>query len=238
VAKNQDSLATVLTDFKASWDYCAGSWHSRWNDNYNLYNGNRIKKAYQGITDTFDPITFSTIETMTSALFGARPTFDFIPPSERQNQNTDILNALLDYYWDKDSWSIKCINWGRDFLRLGTSIVYLYWDKDCPRMLNIPIRDFFIDPSASTLENARYMGRRYLTSVEDLKSFEVVDLEASVDGTEIVMKPKYKNLDKVPKKRRTCSMAPPLRMPRRTKSKSSSTGQKTVSYQSLTAQLS
>lgn len=198
MAKNKtETLALVLKDFSAAWDYCAGSWHSRWNDNYNLYHGNRVKRAYQGITDTFDPITFSTVEMMTSALFGSRPRFDFIPPAEKQDQNTDILNSLLDYYWDKDQWSIKIINWGREFLMLGTSVVYLYWDGDCPRLINIPIRDFFVDPTASSLESARYMGRRFLTTLDDLKSFEVIDLEASVEGSEAVMKPKYKNLDSV-----------------------------------------
>lgn len=198
--KDTETLAQVLKDFKSSWDYCAGSWHSRWNDNYNLYNGNRVKRAYQGITDTFDPITFSTIETMTSALFGSKPRFNFIPPSELQDQNTDILNALLDYYWDKDSWSIKTINWGRDMLRYGTSVVYMFWDKDCPHLLNVPIRDFFIDPGCNSLEDARFMGRRYLTTLAELKSFEVVDLDKSIDGLEVVMKKKYKNLDQIPKR--------------------------------------
>lgn len=186
-----DTLSMVMRDFTASWDYCTGSWHGRWLDNYSLYNGNRIKVGYRGITDTFVPMTFSTIETMVSALFGSKPKFDFIPPSSKPDQKTDILNSLLDYYWDKDQWNIKVISWGRSMLMLGTSIVYLWWDMDHPCMINIPIRDFFIDPTASTLENARYMGRRYLTTVEELKSFEVVDPETGE------MTKKYKDLDKI-----------------------------------------
>jgi hypothetical protein len=193
---NEDALAIVLEDFDKSWEYCEGSWHGRWNDNYYLYNNNRVKVGYQGITDTFVPMTFSTIETMTSALFGTKPRFMYTPPAQKQDQNTEILNELLNYYWDKDKWSIKIINWGRDFLRLGTSIVYAYWDIDMPRLLNVPIRDFFIDPTCNNLENAAYMGRRYLTTLEELKSFEVVDLEKSTTD-EVVMKPKYNNLDEV-----------------------------------------
>lgn len=186
-----DMLDKVMKDFWASWNYCSGSWHQRWIDNYKLYNNNRVKVGYQGITDTFVPMTFSTIETMASALFGTKPKFGFIPPSSKPDQKTDILNSLMDSFWDKDQWSIKVINWGRSMLMLGTSVVYLYWDMDHPCMINVPIRDFFIDPMASTLENARYMGRRYLTTINELKSFEIVDPETGE------MRKKYKNLDKI-----------------------------------------
>lgn len=187
----QDTLDKVMKDFTSSWDYCTGSWHGRWIDNYALYNNNRVKVGYNGITDTFVPMTFSTIETMVSALFGSKPKFDFVPPGSKPDQKTDILNSLLDYYWDKDQWNIKVISWGRTMLMLGTSVVYLWWDMDHPCMINVPLRDFFIDPMASTLENARYMGRRFLTTTDELKSFEVVD----PDTGEMIKK--YKNLDKI-----------------------------------------
>lgn len=186
----------VLKDFNAAWNYCASSWHSRWRDNQFLYNNQRVKRGYEGISDTFVPMCFSTVETLTSALFGAKPKYNYLPPQDREDQNTEILNGLLDYYWDKDQWSLKNINTGRCMLKLGTAIDYYYWDGDHPVKLNIPIRDFFIDPDASSLENARFMGRRYLTTKATLESFEVVDFEASTDD-EVVMKKKYTNLDKL-----------------------------------------
>lgn len=196
--KSDPTLETVIKDFNSAWEYAQGSWHSRWNNNYSLYNNTRTKRGYTGITDTFVPMTFSTIETMTSALFGAKPKFNYVPPQDKADQNTEILNGLLDYYWDKDQWNIKVISWGRTFLMLGTSVIYLYWDIDHPVMINVPIRDFFIDPMATTLENARYMGRRYLTTKDELKSFEVVDIEGKQDADgNYQMKPKYQNIDKI-----------------------------------------
>jgi gamma-glutamylcyclotransferase (GGCT)/AIG2-like uncharacterized protein YtfP len=76
-------------------------------------------------------------------------------------------------------------------LTYGTGVVYLYWDIDHPCMVNVPLRDFFFDPTATDLYSASYVGRRYLTSLDDLKTYEVVDPEAGE------MKPRYKNLDKV-----------------------------------------
>lgn len=181
----------VVKDFERSWEYTQGSYHSKWEDAFALYNNERVKQSYNGVSNTFVPMTFSTIETMVAALFGSKPKFEYTPPKEKPDQNTDVLNSLLDYYWDKDKWDIKVIKWGRGMLREGTSMVYLYWKNDHPVMVNVPIRDFFIDPTATDLDNARYMGRRYLTTIEQLKEFEVVDPETGE------MTKKYKNLDQL-----------------------------------------
>lgn len=190
-SQKPDTLNQVMDDFKSSWEYTKSNYHSLWEDCFKLYNNTRVKKSYQGITDTFVPMTFSTIETMVAALFSSKPKFSYIPPQEKPDQSTEILNALLDYYWDKDKWNIKCISWGRSMLSYGTGVVYLYWNIDHPCMINVPLRDFFIDPTATSLETARFMGRRYLTTLDELKSFEVVDPDTGE------MKPKYKNLGKV-----------------------------------------
>lgn len=193
-----DYLAKVIADFNASWEYTSGAWHKRWQDNQYLYNGNRIKRGYVGITDTFVPMTFSTVETLTSGLFGSKPKFAYLPPQEKQDQKTDILNALLDYYWDKDQWSLKIINTGRNMFKLGTAVDYFCWEGDHPVLINVPIRDFFIDPTASSLDTAQYCGRRYLTTIEELKEYEIVDLDAAPDADgNYPMKKKYTNLDKL-----------------------------------------
>lgn len=197
--KKEDSLNKVLKDFKTAWDYCSSSWHKRWQDNYSLYNNNRVNVGYQGITDTFVPMAFGTVETLTSALFGAKPKFTFLAPATKPDQKTDILNALIDFYWDKDQWSIKVINTGRTGLQIGTGIDYFYWDGDHPCLLNIPTRDYFRDPTAPGDVEPRYQGRRYLSTLDELKSYEVVDLDkVDVFGAPTgEMKPKFSNLDKI-----------------------------------------
>lgn len=144
-------------------------------------------------------MTFGTVETLCSALFGQKPKYEFLPPQDKSDQKTDILNSLIDYYWDRDSWSVKNIVWGRSMLKLGVGIAYYIWENDHPCKIIVPLRDFFIDPNATSLEDAKYMGRRYLTTKEELESFEIIDLD-QVDqtGNPIgVMKKKYTNLDKI-----------------------------------------
>lgn len=196
-----DTLSTVVNDFNSAWEYTQSSWHDRWQNNQFLYNGNRVKRGYVGITDTFIPMSFATVETLTSGLFGSKPRFQFLAPENKADQKTDILNALLDHYWEKDQWSLKIINTGRNTFKLGTAVDYFFWDKDHPRMLNVPIRDFFISPTASSLDEycTGFCGRRFLTTLDELKSFEIVDFDSEPDADgNYPMKPKYSNLDMIP----------------------------------------
>lgn len=186
-----DAVEFVKGCFKKSWEYAASNYHGTWQDAWMLYNNKRVKTGYVGITDTFVPMTFSTIETLVSALAGQKPQFDFIPPHTKQDQDTKVLNAQLDFYWDKDQWNIKVISWIRSSVLYGTGVVFLYWESDHPCMVNIPLRDFIIDPECTSIENAAYVGRRYLTTIDELKSFEVTDPETGD------MKPRFKNLDQL-----------------------------------------
>lgn len=190
-----DRVKYVVDRFDSSWAYCQGNYHTTWESAWKLYNNKRVKIGYEGYSDIFVPMTFSTIETMVAALAGGKPSFDFLPPKDHPEQDTEILNALADYYWDKDQWNIKVQNWIRSMLLYGTGVVYLQWSVDHPVMVNVPLRDFFFDPNAVSMENCGtgfYAGRRYLTTIEELKSYEVIDPETQEP------KPKYKNLGDIP----------------------------------------
>lgn len=183
----------VVKDYGSAWEYTESSYHRTWEDCWKLYNNIRTDdgEAYEGIANTFVPMTFSTIETMVSAIAGGKPRFGYKATNKDQEQDTKVLTAKVDYFWDCDKWSIKTINWVRNVLMYGTGVVYLWWDIDKPRMINVPLRDFYIDPTASCIEDAAFIGRRFLTTLDELKSYEVVDPKTGN------MIPMYKNLDKV-----------------------------------------
>ena len=192
-SEQSEPLTKVVSDFRSSWDYTHTTYHELWHDCWKLYNNQRVDRAYDGITNTFVPMTFSTIETMVASLAGSRPRFDFSPTKEEQEVDTKVLNHLLDHYWDKDKWQSKVDKWIRSMLMYGTGVMFMYWDIDHPCVLNIPLRDFFVDPTASSPEEASFMGRRYLTTVEALKDYEYYDAEKEA------MVKTYKDLDKIGK---------------------------------------
>lgn len=155
---------------------------------------------------------FSTVETVASALFGTKPKIEYLAPSIKPDQKTDILNSLYDSFYERDQWSVKNIHIGRSFAKLGVGIAYYYWENDHPCKIVVPIRDFFIDPTNGDGETARYMGRRYLITKEELEQFEIVDFDNPIQtpvideltgmlsgemNTEYPMKKKYSNLDKI-----------------------------------------
>lgn len=176
-----DDVSEYLKKFNASWKYCSGSWHDRWTRNYKLYHGERVEVGYEGISDVFIPMVFSTIETLKAGMFGSKPRFNYTPPRNRPDQKTDILNAAVDMYWEMGQWSIKVMNTGHDFFNLGTGVDYWFWNVDRPDMLNVPIRDFIIDPTYTGNGEPGYAGRRYLTTKEELESFEIVDMDNPVE---------------------------------------------------------
>ena len=163
--------------FYDSWNYAKDSWHYRWERDWKLYNNQRVQKAYEGITNTFVPMVFSTIETMVAALGNSRPRFDWSPLDPTKQQSTEALNSLLDDFWEADRWDVKITEALRQDLMVGTAALFFYWDIDRPRMIHFSIRDAIVDPTATSPEDLGYSGRRYLTTLEALAKYEYVDTD-------------------------------------------------------------
>jgi len=174
-------LDKTMKRFNDSWNYAKDSWHYRWERDWKLYNNQRVQQAYEGITNTFVPMVFSTVETIVTALSNSRPRFDWTPNDPMQQKETDALNSLLDDFWDGDRWDEKLEGAERQNVCLGTAPLFFYWDIDRPRMVHFSIRDAIVDPTATSPENLGYAGRRYLTTLDELKSYEYVDSDPESD---------------------------------------------------------
>lgn len=201
------SAKSTVQRFNESWDYAKTNHHARWDRNWKLYNNKRAIVGYKGITNTFVPITFSTVETITAALCSGRPSIDFIPQDMykyiqaymRTGNKPDLkaLNAKFDYYWDCDNWDLKTIKTVRMTCQYGIATEWVYWDGDKPRIINLNPRDAIIDPSLTdpmqlwTDPDNYYTGRRYHTTKAALEAVTVVDPATGE------LKKRFKNLDKV-----------------------------------------
>jgi len=194
----EDKVNTAVAGFTSSWNYCSSSYHKTWQNMADLYNCKRVMVGYNGISDTVVPMAFSTVETMVSATSGEKPVINYIPTNPNQQTNTDVLNGLYSFYWDLDGWTNKTVQHSRNLFKLGTSVLYMFWDIDHPAMQLIPLRDFFIDPTATILnyQDASFMGYRFLANKKELAKEQIIDNDekSKTYGTLI---PKYKNLDKL-----------------------------------------
>lgn len=192
----EDKVNKVVQGFTSSWNYTSSSYHPIWQDMTKLYNSERVQVGYNGISDTFVPMAFSTVETMISATSGDKPQVQYIPSNPSQQTNTDVLNGLFSFYWDLDGWTNKKVMSNRQMFKIGTTVEYYYWDIDHPVMKLIPLRDFFCDPTATlqNYQNAGYMGYRFLASKKDLEEEQVVDTDEESKTYGQLIK-KYKNLE-------------------------------------------
>lgn len=193
-----ESLVRVVTgDYGKARDYIKNHYQDVWASCFKAYNGIRTERGYEGTADEFVPETFSIVESLKSSIAGTKPKFKYLPLREEQEQDTTVLNALVDFYWSQNNMTEKLLNWVGDMIIYGNGIFMVSWEVDRPMIQHIPLSDFFVDPAATHLNRpeepgyARYAGYRYLTSMEQLKAEKVVNPETGD------LEPRFKNLDDI-----------------------------------------
>jgi hypothetical protein len=171
----------IVDEFNTSWKYIKGTYALRWKDAWSITNNQRINYGYEGTADTFIPLTFSIIESTKANVIGGRPKITFLPTEESQTADSKVLDSTIDYVWDKGHYQRRVVDWVDGALTYGTSILMETWDTklDMPVARFIPIQDFWIDPTATSIEMAEQeglpCGYRYLTTASALKSRQVVN---------------------------------------------------------------
>lgn len=195
---NDDALMrVVLEDYKRSRDYVKHSYLEIWEDCWKSYNNIRTRRGYDGVSDDFVPETFTIVESVKANIAGGKPKFNFRPTNEEQEQDTTLINSLLDFYWERNNMNSVILNWVQDMLVLGNGILMVTWEGDYPCVRNIPLEDFFVDPTATHLNRPtepgypKYAGRRFLTSYEELQNQKLVNPETGE------MENMFKNLEKI-----------------------------------------
>lgn len=197
IARGEPLLGSVMGDFERARKYVETNYQEVWEDCFKAYNAIRTRRGYSGVADDFIPEIFSIVESLKAAIAGSKPKFKYMPLDEEQEQDTEVLNALVDYYWSCNNMTEKMLNWVGDMIIYGNGVFMVSWENDKPLIHHIPLSDFFVDPTATHINRpeergyAKYAGYRYLTSIEQLKAKKMIDVET---GEPVAM---YKNLDLV-----------------------------------------
>lgn len=178
---NDDVLTLAKKRFQDSWDYQKDNWHEKWTRDNKLYNNERAFAQYHGVTDTFVPLTFSTVETIVTALNNANLRFDFKNGDPLRRVSTAPLNALIDEWWDADQWDLAFEEGEREMLITGMAPFMLSWEIDRPKLHGGSMIDYIVDPTitspAELQEPGSYAGRRYLVRKGALADYEVLDTD-------------------------------------------------------------
>lgn len=168
---------------------------TNWDNYFKVYKGRRVIRNYEGVSDPVIRESHTIIETLVANIAGGNPKFHFVQTNEEQSQDTEILNEMLDYYMVCNQMGLKNQEWVRDMLLYGTGVLGVEWQKGKPFIFNIPLRDFFVDPTSTglvqTLTPARYAGYEYL------QDKTVLEREKIYDSEKQEWVPRYKNLEKI-----------------------------------------
>lgn len=193
----ENLLQIVMGDFKSARDYVKNNYQDDWSDYWKCYNNIRTRRGYSGVSDDFVPETFTIIESVKANIAGGKPKWTFVPMREEQAQDTQVLNQLMDFYWDQNRMVQKTQTWVQDMLLYGNGILMVSWEDDMPRIKNIPLPDFFADPTATHMNNPeemgypKFAGYRYLTDLDTLKKKKVLNPDTNTDEDY------YKNLETI-----------------------------------------
>ena len=171
--KIDNTLSDFLKKFTDSWTYAQQNYHQTWENNWKLYRNIRVKKNHPGTIEAFVPMTNSTVNTIAASLFNSNPTVKYIPNRPDQEDETEILNDVYQDFARRDDWALKNKINGRQGIITGNYFEYLEWRTDdnggYVHKEVVPIRDAIIDPNATNIRNAEYVGRRFFTSKKKLE---------------------------------------------------------------------
>lgn len=194
-ARGEQLLGSVMSEFNMARKYIEENYQKTWEDCFKAYNGIRTRRGYSGVADDFIPEIFSIVESLKAAIAGSKPKFKYMPLDEEQEQDTEVLNALVDYYWSLNNMTEKLLNWVGDMIIYGNGVFMVSWEYNKPLVHHVPLADFFVDPTATHINRpeergyAKYAGYRYLTSLEQLREKKIFSPETGE------LTSMYKNLD-------------------------------------------
>ena len=188
-------LTKWLGKFERSWNYAKQNYHQKWENNWKLYRNIRVKRSHDGVVQTFVPMVNSAVNTIVAELFNSNPLVNYVPNHPDQEADTKVLNEIYADFALRDNWVQKNKVNGRQGLITGNFCAFYEWidDRDggYVHKINIPIRDMIIDPSSSSYEDWKYVGRRFFADKKSLEEETIYDFKTDS------YRKRYKNLDEV-----------------------------------------
>jgi hypothetical protein len=175
------TLDDALKLYESAKKYVNTGFRKDWDNYFKVYKGKRVQRNYEGIADPVLRESHTIIETLVANIASGIPKFHFVVTNEEQSIDTEILNEMLDYYMLCNQMGLKNQEWVRDMLMYGTGVLHVTWEEGKPKIENIPLRDFFFDPTSTglvqTLNPAEYAGYEYLANRDSLEAQEIFDAE-------------------------------------------------------------
>lgn len=161
-SEENDIVTRVKAMYKRSYD-SKSDLHSKWKDNYKAYTGELFKKQTPDFrANEVSNFIFSTIETIKPVMLSNNPKTQVIPRQNEFYEKARVVQAVLDSEWKRAGMFAKINLLNHINLIYGTAILGMFWNASDRNGLGnvestlISPFNFFIEPSATDIDNAEY----------------------------------------------------------------------------------
>ena len=197
--KGKKLVDRVVDNFEKASD-ARRAFEERWKRYYDLYRCRPKPQREETRANIFVPEIYTTIETLTPRLVSnflntSKPIVQILGREESDMDNALASEKLLSYQFERMSLPLKLVNFYKQALIYGTSIGKVYWDyssehdekgyeiikRDEPAFDVLNLFDFFVDPEAVDIDDARFCIHRSYLSVDELKKRESAGIYKDVD---------------------------------------------------------
>ncbi len=192
-------LNKVVESFEKSSSY-RNEKEKRWRRYYEMYRSRAKPTDDKYRANLFVPEVFTIVETLLPRLVGGflnsrSSPIEVLGREEKDIPKAKVAQMLISYQLERMNFPLHLVTFYKQALLYGTSVGKVYWDYrttksptgetivayDDPVFEVLDLFDFFIDPDAWDIDNARYCIHRKYLSIEELKQRQRAGIYKNVD---------------------------------------------------------
>jgi len=192
-------LEKILYNFQKASEY-RKPYQERWRRYYNLYRCRAKSMDDETRANVFVPEVYTIIETLCPRLLSnylntSKPVVEVLGREESDMENARAAEKLIAYQFERMQIPLKLVTFYKQALLYGTSIGKIFWDYrigrnkdgedvvlyDDPVFEVLDLLDFYVDPDASTIDEARFCIHRKFLSINELRKRQESGIYDNVD---------------------------------------------------------
>jgi hypothetical protein len=142
-----------------------------WRECEDFYNG----KHWKDKNRSFKNLVFPLVEQEVATLMDSLPSTDLLARNPEREFDAKMLEGSVHFTYEQQSLSIKTEMLIRSMLKTGTGLIYVDYDPDAENgqgiatIKNIPWEHVYLDPAASELDEAGFVGFKFPVRVTEAK---------------------------------------------------------------------
>lgn len=164
------TIELINKHFKEAHSY-RETFEEEWKECEDFYAG----KHWKDKNRSFKNLVFPLVEQEVSVLTDSLPSTDILARKEEREEDAKVLEASIHFTYEQQSFFLKLAMALRAALKTGTAFHYIDFDPDADNgqglttIKNVPWEHVYLDPAATEIDEAAFVGIKFPTRVEEAK---------------------------------------------------------------------